>query len=342
MSNFTAFFNTRKITRIGQMCMALVCWMAGSLFLASHSHAEAAFGYELQTDVIYGQAAIAPDGDVVQRDLKMDVYSPSDKGDGTAKPAVILVHGGAYHRGGRRQPPYKEAGAVHSRMEDYARLLAPLGYVSFVVEYRLAPELPQPDMTPDAPNLLPVDEIVSPSGLARTNFARRAMGLVELNESEKIILWNAAMASAEDVKMAVEFIAANADAFGIDPKRIAVGGHSAGGGSTLNVSHGLKTPVAAIFPLSPPEMMFELDKAITSADQPPTLLIVSQNDDPAISLGTPALLKQLRSTGVPNEFAWVPGFGHFYPSGAVSLGADGTRMSVGERITQFLDTHLKD
>lgn len=342
MSNSTTFSNSREIKRLRQKCFAIVGWVVGSLFLASPSNAEAAFGYELQTDVVYGQAAIAPDGHVVQRDLKMDVYSPSDKGDGTAKPAVILVHGGAYHRGGRRQPPYTEAGAVHSRMEDYARLLAPLGYVSFVIEYRLAPELPQPDMKPDAPNLVPVDKIVSPSGLARTNFARRAMGLAELAESEKIILWNAAMASAEDVKMAVEYIAANAEIFNIDPERIAVGGHSAGGGSTLNVSHGLKASVAAIFPLSPPEMMFELDKAITSADQPPTLVIVSQNDDPAISLGTPALLKQLRSTGVPNEFAWVPGFGHFYPSGAVSLGADGTRMSVGERITEFLDAHLKD
>lgn len=41
------------------------------------------------------------------------------------------------------------------------------------------------------------------------------------------------------------------------------------------------------------------------------------------------------------ELAWVPGFGHFYPSGAVSLSDDGTRTSVGETVTDFLAEHLK-
>lgn len=311
----------------------------GLSLTAAKTRAESAFGYELEIDVVYGQGRIAPDGVEVQRDLLLDIYTPS--ADGAARPAVILVHGGAYHRGGRRQPPYREAGAVHSSMEDYARMLAPLGYVCFVIEYRLAPELPQPDLGPDAPNLLDVEEVVSLAGLARRNFARRAMGLPELTEDDRIILWNAAMAGAEDLKTAVEFVRANAETYNVDPNRIAMGGHSAGGGNVLNAAFGLKAPVAAIFPLSPPELVFQKTKVISGSDMPATLLVISQNDIPAIFEAAPGIIDQLKASAVDYQFAWVPGFPHFYPSGAVSLADDGTRVSVGERIIEFLDEHLK-
>jgi predicted esterase len=308
---------------------------------SAHAQGDPAFGYKLQTDVVYGKGVIAPNGKNIQRDLKLDVFSPSEPKSSAPRPAVVLVHGGAYHRGGRRQPPYKEAGAVHSRMEDYARMLAPLGYVCFVIEYRLAPELPQPSIKPDAPNLLTVDEVVTSAGLARTNFARRAMGLPELAESEKVIAWNAAMAAAEDTKKAVDFVRANAKTYNVDPARIALGGHSAGGGNTLNAAFGLKAPVAAIFPLSPPEMLFDMKKVIAGRDLPATLYVISQYDIDAILEPAPETLKLLKKAGADYQLAWVPGFPHFYPSGAVSLADDGTRMSVGERITEFLDAHLK-
>ena len=144
---------------------------------AEHSAANPVFGYEVETDVVFGTGRVVVDGKEMDRDLKLDVYTPGEPNDGDARPAVILVHGGAFHRGGRRQPPFREAGAVHSRMEDYARLLTPLGYVCFVIEYRLALELPQTDMQPGSANLLPLDEVVESSALARTNHARQEMGL---------------------------------------------------------------------------------------------------------------------------------------------------------------------
>lgn len=321
--------------------LALYSFLLCLVCATSNAQAESPFGYELEVDVVYGQGVIAPDGTSTQRDLMVDVYMPSDKKYSSPRPAVILVHGGAYHRGGRRQPPYKEAGAVHSRMEDYARMLAPLGYVCFVVEYRLAPELPQPDMKPGGPNLMAVDDVVTPAGLARTNFARRAMGLPELAEDQKIILWNAAMASTEDVNKAFDFVRKNAEKYNIDPDKIAIGGHSAGGGSALNVAYGLKAPVAATFPLSPPDMIFDLPKVFNSPDLPPMLLVVSQNDVTATHEAAPKLIRQMQSAEADYEFVWVPGFAHFYPTGAVSLGDDGVRTSVGERVINFLDRHLK-
>ncbi len=306
----------------------------------AYAQGDQVFGYSLELDVIYGQGVIAPDGTAQMRDLKMDVYLPSEPTAGLL-PAVVLVHGGAYHRGGRRQPPYNEAGAVHSRMEDWARLLTPLGYACFVIEYRLAPELPQPDNTPATGSLLAVDEYLTPAGIARANFARSAMGLPEVSEQESIVLWNAAMAAAEDTARAVSFVHDNAERFGVDPDKIALGGHSAGAGNVLNAAYGLGAPVAAAFPLSPPEFMFHWER-IESGDLPPALVIASQYDIDAILEGLPGMVNSLRKAGTETSFAWIPGFPHFYPTGAVSLGDDGTRMSLGNRVIRFLDVHLED
>lgn len=317
------------------LCLAAVALALGT----PGAVANPVFGYEVETDVVYAQGRIAPEGVEIDRDLMLDVYTPSETQGPSARPAVILVHGGAHHRGGRRQPPFREDGAVHSRMEDYARLLAPRGYVCFVIEYRLALEHPQPDATPGSGALLPLDEVVTSAGMARTNFAREAMGLPVLADDERILLWNAVMAATEDLARAVEFVRAHSDAYGVDPDRIAVGGHSAGGGMALNAALGLKAPVAAVFPMSPPNPLF--DWTMIGNGLPPTLVLISQYDVPITIESAPETISRLRAAGSRAQLAWVPGFPHFYPHGAVSLGDDGTRRSVGERIMEFLDLNLK-
>lgn len=304
-------------------------------------HANPVFGYEVETDVIFAKGLTVENGVETERDLRLDVYTPSESHDDAQLPAVVLVHGGAFHRGGRRQPPYREAGAVHSRMEDYARLLTPLGYVCFVIEYRLAPESPQTDLQPGIDGLLPLDEVIESAALERTNFAREAMGLPSLADDERIVLWNAAMAGAEDTAKAVEFVRTHAEEYGVDPDRIAVGGHSAGGGNVINIAVGLNAPIAAAFPLSPPAPMYDIEEVLLTHEAPPMLFIVSQNDVEATLETASDTISTLQAAGVDAQLAWVPGFAHFYPTGAVTLGDDGTRTSLGERITEFLETHLK-
>ena len=75
---------------------------------------------------------------------------------------------------------------------------------------------------------------------------------------------------------------------------------------------------------------------------PPALLFVAQNDLDGIQSGTRFAVKALGTKGVAVETAWVPGFGHFYPMGAVSLGGEVSRMSVETRILAFLDAHIGD
>jgi acetyl esterase/lipase len=238
-------------------------------------------------------------------------------------------------------PPYEQFGGVHSMMEDYARMLAPLGYVCFVIEYRLVPDNPVPDIAPDAEGLQKYELILTDAGIERLTLVRSEMGLSLLTKDDSLILWNGILAGAEDVKKAVDHVRNSADKFGVDSDRIALGGHSAGVGNTLNAAFGLKADVAAIFPMSPAVIGFDMTKVVHSQDLPPMLLLTAQNDLGAVLEGIPGLLTSVRKVGVTHEFVWVPGFAHFYPTGAVSLSSDGTRMSVGQRVVKFLKENLK-
>src|SRR6202795_2304937 len=76
----------------------------------------------VEYDVVFGRG-----GD---RDLKCNVYMPPQAG--TARPAVLLVHGGGWARGDR------------SQLHGYGILLGRIGYVCVAAEYRLAREAKWP------------------------------------------------------------------------------------------------------------------------------------------------------------------------------------------------------
>ena len=62
-------------------------------------------------------------------------------------------------------------------MEGYARLLAPLGYVCFIIEYRLVPDNPVPTMAPDTEGLQDHELILTDAGLDRLALVRTEMNL---------------------------------------------------------------------------------------------------------------------------------------------------------------------
>jgi hypothetical protein len=70
--------------------------------------------------------------------------------------------------------------------------------------------------------------------------------------------------------------------------------------------------------------------------------VIGQNDLEGIQLGTRAVLAALSGTGIPTETAWIPGFGHFYPMGATSLGSDMTKLTLRARVLRFLSHTLDD
>ena len=84
------------------------------------------YNYERTKNIVYKEI----DGE----SLKLDVYIPEGEGP---FPAVVVVHGGAWRFGSKGQ------------LAMYARNLAKRGYVSFAINYRLAPKHKSPAQTED-------------------------------------------------------------------------------------------------------------------------------------------------------------------------------------------------
>ena len=74
------------------------------------------FEFDIEENVVYST--------VDASELLLDAYVPSG---GIDRPAVLVVHGGAWRMGNRKQ------------LQGYARALAKKGFVCFAIDYRLAP-----------------------------------------------------------------------------------------------------------------------------------------------------------------------------------------------------------
>jgi hypothetical protein len=133
----------------------------------------------------------------------------------------------------------------------------------------------------------------------------------------------------------------NSKRFDIDPDRIAMGGHSAGGGISMSVGLGLESPLEAIFPMSGPDLLFDKDYIVARKDLPAVLAHFGQYDDLPILMTAPGLVGMLRRSNADVTVGWIPGHPPFYPHNAPSLADDGTRVALGDRVIDFLRTHLK-
>lgn len=95
------------------------------------------------------------------------------------------------------------------------------------------------------------------------------------------------------------------------------------------------------FPCPRLSFAFDLSKTITSADETPTLHVVSQYGEPAVLEKALGFTEAMRSAGADYELVWVPSFPHFYPHNSPSLSDDGTRQALSERLIDFLEEHLE-
>lgn len=297
-----------------------------------------AYAVSVQTDMVYGQGVVgATSASPHPRDLKMDVYRPLANGKLlTGRPWVVLAFGGAYHRGSKGMDRFEEDGASDSAMGDYCRTFAAAGYVCLSIEYRLVPEDPALPNGLDPAMLFPKAALRDPAMTGRIDIVRGRMGLPKLDDQSREALWNTVFAASEDMMRAVTYARTHAVQLGIDPRRAAIGGFSAGGLAAVNAAYGTGADVQAVISLSGGIGGFDLRKS-ARADMPPGLFVVGQNDLEGVQLGTRALLGALGAKGIFVETAWMPGFGHFYPMGAPSLGDDMSRLTLKTRALRFLD-----
>jgi predicted esterase len=189
-------------------------------------------------------------------------------------------------------------------------------------------------------------EVLSPKALlknpvmtARIDVVRARMGLPPLDDASREQLWNTVFAASEDMVRAVDFAKANAERLGIDPQKIAVGGFSAGGLAAVNVAYGMGVPVQAVVSFSGGAGGYDLRKTLRPG-MPPGLFVMGQNDLDGVQMATRPLVGGLAAAGISTEAAWMPGYGHFYPMGAPSLGSDLSKLTLRARVVRFLDRAL--
>ena len=309
--------------------------------LRAEDLARDAYSVAVQTDVVYGQGRVGATGaNPHLRDLRMDVYRPLADGKPlNGRPAVIMAFGGAFHRGSKGLDRFVEDGASDSAMGEYCRSVAAAGYACFSIEYRLVPEDPALPSGLDPAVLMPKAMLKDPVMTSRIDVVRGRMGLPPLDDASREQLWNTVFAATEDLASAVAFVRANADRLGVDAERVAIGGFSAGGLAAVNAAYGLRAPVKAVVSLSGGMGGFDLRKT-ASPGLPAGLFVIGQNDLDGVFVGTRGVLGILAAAGVRTESAWMPGFGHFYPMGATSLGNDISKLTLEARVLRFLERNL--
>ncbi|MEL0166623.1 MAG: hypothetical protein VW877_00690 [Pseudomonadaceae bacterium] len=288
-------------------------------------------------DLVYGQGLVGGE-QATERPLLMDWYEPVAATD-ELRPAVIMAFGGSFVRGSKGDEHFTENGAQDSSMADYCRAFALQGFNCFSIEYRLATERPRLAKPIDADRLMPEALAVTPQTTARIDIARQAIGLPPMDDAARAEFWQALLSASEDMETAVNHVRSQAAQYGVDPERIALGGFSAGAITAINTAYGRQVPVKAVVSLSGSTWGYLLQGHLPA--QPPALLqLVAQEDLPGVIRGSGAVARALDSAGATRQQAWVPGFGHFYPMGAISLGADFSKLSVEQRVVGFLREQL--
>lgn len=288
----------------------------------------------LTRDVVYARHGIGYlAGTAQERDLLLDVYESEGTAGGTLRPAIVLVFGGAFHRGTKESDSFSLGEGFNTSASEYARQWAAQGYVTFCIDYRLIPEDPKPD----ALRVLSSPETVGPQ---RMNQARAGMGLPPATLE---MLANGVEAGAMDTDAAVAFIHRNAKRWGVDTARIALWGWSAGGRNVLNAVFARGTPAAAVIALSP--YMHDLDLARNlpgPRNGPPVLVASAERDLPHIVAQVPSMTHWLKDRLPFVRRLTVVDVDHFYPSAAVVFSSDepDTRATLQDAMTQFLHSTI--
>jgi acetyl esterase/lipase len=153
-------------------------------------------------------------------------------------------------------------------------------------------------------------------------FAKEGIGVVV--PSYRLMPGAPHPAQIEDALAAVDWAVAHAREFGGDPKRIYVGGHSAGG--HLSAFAGLDPrfrgklkgviPMSGVYDLTQMAAAFPADKVDPSpmhrvaAGAAPFLITYCQNDYPSLPAQARAFHAALEKAGVKAELVYVPGRNH--------------------------------
>jgi len=262
------------------------------------------------------------------RALLLDVYLPPEPAAAPSgpRPAFILSHGGAYHRGAKDRDEFEQDGSHNTPVHEYCEHFAARGMVCFSVGYRLTQERPAPQARPIKRNR---DKVAR----GRIDYVRQLLGLPPATEQE---LLDGAEAVYADVAQAFRFVLSHASRWNIDPHRIAMGGFSAGAFASSYSAYALGVPAAAIVNLSGGMDAEDAEYYVHGTrGQPPVLLFSGEHDLPGIPQRTQCMVDAARRVGLGMREYLVPGKPHFYDRDAAILPQSST-LPGGESCTTVL------
>ncbi len=261
--------------------------------------------------------------------LLLDIYRPA-AACSTLKPLVVLIHGGAFRRGSRDEPPWP----------GFAADLAAAGYVAASIGYRLHGDQPVPSQPfvemgriPAAAGLLGRDAL--PNGDSRRPRKSRSRGGIGVRAA-------VAVSALEDAAKAVNWLRDNAADYCIDSEKIALWGGSAGAIMALHTAYALDDyaiPAPAVRAVVDLWGGLLVDAHLETGEAP--LFIVHGVEDTVVPYKeTLEIAARARQVGVPVEVHAIEGAGHgFADIGIRARQVDG--ISLFDRIRGFLDRELK-
>ena len=258
----------------------------------------------VERDVRYGEGSIGHGTAAAgTRPLLMDVYLPAGDPPAHGRPALVMSHGGAFHRGAKDRDEFEQEGSRNTPVHEYCERFAARGYACFSIGYRLTQELP-------APLALPVKRNRAAVQRDRIDYVRQLLGLPLATHEE---LLNGAEACYTDVAAAFNHIHANASHWGIDPDRMAIGGFSAGGFASTYAAYAMGVPAAAVIGLSAGMDVEDAEYYVHGArGMPPVLMFSGEHDLPSIPPRVGALAANAARAGLGVRHYAVPGKPHFY------------------------------
>src|SRR4051794_21768530 len=242
--------------------------------------------------VVYGKGRVAAGS----ARLRLDLYQPTKRSK-RARPLVVLVHGGGFKNGSRKDP----------NIVRVAQGLAGEGVVAASIDYRLLGAQPVP--------------------------SKRVANLLKALPNAP--LSRAIAAAADNTLTALDYLRAHAKKLNIDPDRIGLVGSSAGGVTVDQVGyalddHGIKPPKGIRFVGSlwggiltqPPGGGAQTAVQLERGE--PALFAVHGDADPTVPVALDdQLVARAKRQHVPVEYHRVSGGGHrlggtqfFTPHGA--------------------------
>ena len=309
----------RHFTCAVLLAFAVVCVNAQAVNTAPVLFKDSQFSVAHEFDIAYGKGTVE-NGEM---DLLLDLYKPQGANVPRLKPAFIGVHGGGFVMGDKRGPP--------TNMAELAKDMATRGYVAVSINYRLVKDKPVESGA----------ELERARAMVDKVFARRAQG------GEKVDPRIAGITAAQmaavragaiaDTAKALTWIVANATRYGIDPKRITIGGMSAGAGTILNFVY-VSDNEANRHARTVIDMWGSLDQLGLSKMEKtdPPFVIIHGTKDPVVPFqGALALDRRAKELGIAHVFYPVEGAGHGAP---LSTKTDGA--SLYQHIADFNYQHL--